>query len=194
MIETASKKVTSFFIEKGIIEESKRAMCEYSLYTRMLSCITSLFMYTIAIPTLGIVKSILLIKSVLDLRKRTGGFHADSEFKCFCISNIMILLLSWYLFPLASRLHNIKLVFSYIIYIVFIAIIAPINHYNNILTIEEITANKRKINKILSVLSFLFVLGIMFESMKDYAVIINLVVFTVMLSILLAKILHQEAH
>ena len=141
MIETVSKKVTSFFIEKGIIEESKRNMCEYSLYTRMLTCITMLFMLGISIPAIGLFKSFILIIGILALRKRTGGFHANRAEKCFLLSNMVIFVLTWIIYPIFNEFRIIFLSIMYTISILLICFISPINHPNNPLGDDELKDN-----------------------------------------------------
>ena len=192
MIETASKKVTSFFIEKGIIEESKRNMCEYSLYTRMLTCITVLFMLGISIPAIGLFKSVILIIGILALRKRTGGFHANRAEKCFLLSNMVIFVLTWIIYPIFNEFRIIILSMMYTISILLICFISPINHPNNPLGDDELKANKIIVIKIVLFLSITFLMGIIFTRLYSYSVVITLITITVMLSLMIAKILNQE--
>ena len=192
MIETASKKVTSFFIEKGIIEESKRNMCEYSLYTRMLTYITVLFMLGISIPAIGLFKSFILIIGILALRKRTGGFHANRAEKCFLLSNMVIFVLTWIIYPIFNEFRIIVLSMMYTISILLICFISPINHPNNPLGDDELKANKIIVIKIVLFLSITFLMGIIFTRLYSYSVVITLITITVMLSLMIAKILNQE--
>lgn len=192
MIETVSKKVTSFFIEKEIIEESKRNMCEYSLYTRMLTCITVLFMLGISIPAIGLFKSFILIIGILALRKRTGGFHANGAEKCFLLSNMVIFVLTWIIYPIFNEFRIIILSMMYTISILLICFISPINHPNNPLGDDELKANKIIVIKIVLLLSIAFLMGIIFTRLNSYSVVITLITITVMLSLMIAKILNQE--
>ena len=80
-MEQIAKKLTQYFLARGLIKEDDAEVCQYALYrhiSRAVGLITDFglaFCFTV---------------SFLFLRERTGGYHAKTEWQCALYSAAMI--------------------------------------------------------------------------------------------------------
>ena len=89
-MEQIAKKLTQYFLARGLIKEDDAEVCQYALY-RHISRAVGLIALTLLgglITDFGL--AFCFTVSFLFLRERTGGYHAKTEWQCALYSAAMI--------------------------------------------------------------------------------------------------------
>lgn len=89
-MEQIAKKLTQYFLARGLIKEDDAEVCQYALY-RHISRAVGLIALTLLgglITDFG--SAFCFTVSFLFLRERTGGYHAKTEWQCALYSAAMI--------------------------------------------------------------------------------------------------------
>lgn len=130
MYETLSKRITSFFIQKGMIPQEKQEIYEYSYEVLLSECAYTLLMLAIALISKTLIPSLCFFLGFLICRKVAGGYHASTYTKChllFIANQILFILLVYFvppptrwLFTLGMLLAALPLIYT----------LAPMDHPN----------------------------------------------------------------
>ena len=92
MIKNISNSVSRKFAEKGILEKNNVEICSYGLeifISTMISVCMVLFISTFFTKPL---EGIIYLLFYCSLRTYAGGYHADSEEKCYITSFAMVII------------------------------------------------------------------------------------------------------
>ena len=83
MIESQAKKMSSFFISNGVIDEKDREKFDYC-YEVMLSTLVNVLAIVLAgAVTAFLPQSLCFLAAFVVLKNTVGGYHADSHLACF---------------------------------------------------------------------------------------------------------------
>lgn len=126
-LNNMSEKIADWLIEQKAISTGERELYAYAVY-----CLFSL-LYPIAFASvigafLGMpIEAVVMIMSFIAVRKFSGGYHADSFYKCLIISSIVIMTM----LQISNYINN-NLLFN-VIYIassILLMIFSPIDSAN----------------------------------------------------------------
>lgn len=98
LLEKLSEKITNFLVESDEISQSNDEFnCyKYGVEIALSSMLNIALILTIGILTKHFAESIIFLLVFIPTRQFTGGYHADTYFKCnlfLCISFILVLIL-----------------------------------------------------------------------------------------------------
>ncbi len=195
MLKFLSHKMTCFFIRKNVIEQSEEETYDYC-FEILLSTLMNLFsIIIIAVCTQTYLSSFLFIVIFMIMRSLSGGYHADTHFRCFLILLFVYfgLILSIKFLPNVFFISLIFNVFSLILY----PILAPVEHYNN--PMDKIKKRKLKVKSILASLIIICASSVMvfFTPTEIIGFTMAYTNFVVVISCLFSvfknKLLHNKA-
>ena len=184
MISFLSNFIALFLYKNNIIDKEKIEVCQYG-FEIIVSTIIGFLLVSISGIFLGeITEAILFYCLFVGVRFFTGGYHADTHFKCkltlltCCLS---VLIASKYL--LVSMILQVSVL---IIYLITVFLFSPIEHINAPLTEDEKKRN-RKISIIMAItLTILSLSG--YKYFPKISIVSSLTLFVIAILIIIPKI------
>lgn len=92
-MESIATSITDYLISKELVNVKKREWCVYYIQKKELELLNYLLFFVIAVYNHLIVETFVFTISFMILRKRTGGLHMNSPWKCILLSCVMVSLL-----------------------------------------------------------------------------------------------------
>ncbi len=178
-----NKKITQILLNNKVVTSDDREIYEYG-FELLLSTILGyiLVITTSLILGMGVEGIVFLVVFVL-IRNYTGGYHANTHFKCnslLVITVLSVLLLS------RLKIGILYLILMYIVYFLTIFIYAPVEHEN-----KPLNDKKKKKYKLVSIsISIIISIVIIFFYKIDIELvkIIILTLFSVSIYIVIAEV------
>ena len=126
----------------------------------------------------------------LCLRKRTGGYHANTFWQCY-LATITTYIMITFLSPV--MIANIKITyFLVVISVILIAIIGTINHPNMDMDAFELKESKSAARWLIALESMILFASILLEIQKSYISYMSLAIILCAALMCVAKVLKQE--
>lgn len=188
MIHKLAHKVVENMIKENIITTRYAHFYEYNFIVKVESLLTILSILTMAIyyELLGPMVAFLIF--FLELRKRTGGYHAKTFLRCFMISNTIIYVFIKVLYPILMG-QKMEFIFAGVtITSVIIFKIGTVNHPNwNLNHVEYM--QMRSVARKTVLLEYLVILTIMvFGGNRSYIILMVFAIILCALTLLLSRI------
>ena len=184
MISFLSNFIALFLYKKKIIDEERLPVCQYGFEIIVSTIIGFLLVLTSGFILGEITEAILFYCLFVGVRFFTGGYHADTHFKCkmtlliYCLS---VLIASKYLID-SITLQCVLL----LIYLITVFLFSPIEHINAPLTTDEKTRN-RTISIIMAItLTILSLLG--YNYFPQISFVLSLTLFVIAILIIIPKV------
>lgn len=177
MITGLARIVTNFFLRYGAIDKHDAEIYQYGNEIVISSVIDLLILFIIGVIFKKVLYSILFFVPFFLLRKSSGGYHADSYFKCKLIFslNITIVLLLIDQADVIYNLYSMILLLAFSITVIFAT--APIESKNKPLSKEENQNNSKKAKITASLISILIL--IIYKDNKCISLTLLLSLFSV---------------
>lgn len=192
MITTVSKRISLYLLANDVITAEEAEVCQYGLEI-MLSTLLGTMIVLLIGALLGVFcLSIFYCAVFVLLRQLTGGYHADTYFKCnlfsgllsFAVLGLTRILSTYGLY--SWGLHLLLILFS----VLTIAAYAPLDNPNKTLNRSQKTRNR-----ILSIVSSLLLSAvscILFNTHPAVTILTGLTLFLTTLLLLIGKIKRKE--
>ena len=184
MISFLSNFIALFLYKKKIIDEERLPVCQYGFEIIVSTIIGFLLVLTSGFILGEITEAILFYCLFVGVRFFTGGYHADTHFKCkmtLLICCLSVLIASKYLID-SITLQCVLL----LIYLITVFLFSPIEHINAPLTTDEKTRN-RTISIIMAItLTILSLLG--YNYFQQISFVLSLTVFVIAILIIIPKV------
>ncbi len=100
MNQKIAEYVTNRFVENGIIEEKDKAVYQYGVSQGVVILINLITTVLIGMVFGMVEQSIIFILAFIPIRIYAGGYHAESQIRCYVLSSLLI----------AAAMINCKLV------------------------------------------------------------------------------------
>lgn len=188
MISKLSKKILKFLIDNGVVADTAddREYYRYGIEITVSSILNIVLIMLLGVIYHSVIESLMFLFTFITLRKFTGGFHADTYFKCnasFCLVYTLVIAAYRYIkFDYSSLICVVLLAFDLAV----IAVFCPVENVN-----KPIPQERRPKLKILSAVLFIIyaVIGMILTTMKiKYGILIIYTLTSVSLLIILANI------
>lgn len=184
MISFLSNFIALFLYKNNIIDKEKIEVCQYGFEIIVSTIIGFLLVLTSGIILGEITEAILFYCLFVGVRFFTGGYHADTHFKCkltLLICCLFVLITSKYL--LTSMILQVTVL---IIYLITVFLFSPIEHINAPLTEDEKKQN-RKMSIIMAIaLTILSLSG--YKYFPKISIVSSLTLFVIAILIIISKI------
>lgn len=142
MISKLSKLIALFLHKEHIIDDERIPVCEYGIELMISTMIGFLLVIMVGVMMNALAHALFFYLVFIGVRLYTGGYHADSHFKC------KLTLVLCCVFVLSSScqyeaLKDSKLYFLFLaIYLVSVILFSPVEHINAPLTEQEKKRNR----------------------------------------------------
>lgn len=130
MYNKVALKITDWFINKGIIDDSKKAICKYG-FEVLISSLTYFLLFAItSIITNSVLPSVLFWLGLFFIRKVAGGHHAKSYTSCHILfeANHIVFIILLKVIP--STWYYYSSIGIFVFSILSILLFAPVDHIN----------------------------------------------------------------
>ena len=142
MISKLSKNIALILFSEQIIDEEKMPVCAYGIELIISTVIGFMLVIFVGLMMNAVFHAFFFYLVFVGVRLFTGGFHAQSHFKCkitLVICSVFVLLASnQYRVLNESRLHVLLLA----IYLACVFLFSPVEHINAPLTEQERKRNR----------------------------------------------------
>jgi accessory gene regulator B len=188
LLEITAKKIAEYLVKRGEISNNDYEVeyYRYGIEVALSSLLNLAIIIIIGIISMHIIESLIFLIVFIFVRQVTGGYHADTYFKCnlyLCLS-FVLLLISYDFF---SNNNNVYLVTAInIVSLLIISIFSPVENKN-----KPIAKANRKGLKIKSIV-FSIIISIISiilhcKSIK-YGSILSLILLLISMLIIVAKL------
>ena len=187
-MENVAINITDYLIEKQLLNPDKKEWCVYWVQKKMLSLVSCLIFFAIAMYNRNAVETFVFVTSFMLLRKRTGGYHANSWQICILLSSLLVLVMPYGLDLISGRGFAL---FTIVMSFYIIQRFAPVNHPAMHMNVKECEESKKLALKTFWVLLMISILLLTVgKNILSYCIV--LAMFCDSAFIVLAKILRQE--
>lgn len=187
MIRKLAHKVVIKMIEENIIDILHAQFYEYAFVIKIESIITITTILAIAIYHKLVGPTILFLIFFLELRKRTGGYHAETFSRCYIMSNVIYLLFIKIIYPFLMK-ERMEIVLIWVsISSVLILILGTVNHPNWNLDYREYLQMSFSARKLICLEYFSVLLSFVFGIQKKYVILISFAIVLCAITMLLSK-------
>lgn len=162
----------------------------YALITMIERWITVISIFCIGVALGQIIPMMLFLAFFLTLRKRTGGFHASSFWKCY-LGTLAICVVIIFVCPILVNYMNIVYVLLSCS-VILISLIGTVNHPNMAMDDLELQESKKAARYLLGLECMILVAAIILNIYKIYICYMAMGIILCAFLLCLAKILKQE--
>lgn len=191
MLTKLAKKMTQHYIKNGSISEDEKEKYDYCFEVFLATIVNLVAIILIACISATYLSSLIFIIIFLIMRALSGGYHADTHFRCFLILifiHIALVIMLEYI----TKFLIISIVFDAISFILFL-LIAPVDNKNNVFPKEY----RKKFKIKLMIANIVFVVAsavlMIWQVTSRYAFVIAYTNFIVSVSCLFALVKEKIA-
>ena len=188
MIEKVVDRIVQRLIEEQLLEQGKRAFYVYALQLKCERCFTVGTILLISVILKNELQTILFLLCFLNLRKHTGGYHANTFWQCYLETIITYLLVPIFV-SVIDRIFVLHMILL-LVASVYIAVVATINHPNMAFDKEEYEASRKMARAVLALEGVSIVLCYAIGVGECYICFMSTAIILCALLMFLAKI-HQ---
>lgn len=184
MISFLSNFIALSLYKNNIIDKEKIEVCQYGFEIIVSTIIGFLLVLTSGIILREITEAILFYCLFVGVRFFTGGYHADTHFKCkltLLICCLSVLVASKYLFTSIILQASVL-----IIYLITVFLFSPIEHINAPLTEDEKKQNRKMSIIMAIILTILSLSG--HKYFPKISIVSSLTLFVIAILIIIPKI------
>ena len=138
MIESMARKVSDYLVTQKAVKEEQQEVCRYGIEIFISTVLSFFLILTSGIITHSLWNAALYITIYATLRVYTGGYHADTYFKCN-LYYVLIYMATLVCFR-AMRVHTPDLVLWLLVVLglMIVGCLAPIANVNKKLSAKEV--------------------------------------------------------
>lgn len=190
MVEMIANTIVNQMEEEKFLSQEMKEHYIYALITMIEKWITVISVFCISIFFEQIVPMVIFLAFFLTLRKRTGGFHANSFWQCY-LGTVFISIAIIFICPILT--NHMSIVYSLLICsIIFISIIGTVNHPNMAMDCFELQESKKAARNLLGLKCMILLSAITLDINKIYICYMSMAIILCAILLCLAKIIKQE--
>lgn len=190
MVEMIANAIVDQMEKEKILHEEMREHYLYALITTIEKWITIISILCIGVIFKQVVPMMLFLAFFLSLRKRTGGYHANSFWQCY-LGTLVISISIIHICPIL--VNYMPVVYVLLVYsIVAIALIGTVNHPNLAMDYIELQESKKAARYSLILACMILTAAIVFKIGELFIYYMSVAIILCAFLLCLAKILKQE--
>lgn len=190
MVEMIANAIVDQMEKEKLLNADMREHYLYALITTIERWITIFSILCIAVIFKRVVPIILFLAFFLSLRKRTGGYHANSFFQCY-LGTLVISIAVIHICPLFVN-HMYVVYVLLVCSIVAIALIGTVNHPNLAMDCIELQESKKAARYLLGLECMVLIAAIALDISELFICYMSIAIILCAFLLCLAKILKQE--
>ena len=191
MLELLSNRIASFLV--GVFPESDYDTYVYGAHKILSTGVAVAVTLAQALLFHCFWETLIFILSFLSVRKRTGGYHAETEWGCLLTFEVIFLFSVFFWNPLMNWAGTMNSLIIYCLSAMTLLAFAPVNHPNFDASVEEYVAIRKKMIVKLIIHSAIVVTVAILPVKSDFLHFFILGTFNTAILIAAAKLLKQEA-
>lgn len=159
-----ANNIAALLTSHGIIQEDDTDKCRYGLeiFVSSLLELTSILFISIFMNNFG--ETVLFFAAFIPLRVYAGGYHADTQIKCYMVSLGVYGLFTTLMRIVPTSCYTIIIYISIAMSLIIVLTLAPVRHTNKTLTPQETKVYKEISVVICTIEAIIALFGsIMFE-------------------------------
>lgn len=90
MFHRLSTKIVLYLSDQGAVQKANIDWCVYALENRLSSFFVTLIIFLFILPFTSPNNSLILMFSIIAIRRYSGGYHCKSELRCFLLSSCCV--------------------------------------------------------------------------------------------------------
>lgn len=192
MVEKLSCEIADVLVDRKYVINEKKAIYEFHILMLIEKTITVVSILIISLITDAFLQTIVIGVSFLSLRKRTGGFHANTFSRCYLLSLITYVISIKVLYPILKQLPVPAILIIVFCVGVIAFFIGTVNHPNLDLEECELNISKKKARKIIVLELSIAMICTIFVTTRMYGISICMALMSCTMGMLLAKLIKQE--
>ena len=184
MIARLSRRLTSFFVVRGIVPENEMDVYVYG-FEILMSTLQNFIALAILSVLIGkVIETVFFLLGFIPLRLIAGGYHAKNHFRCFLILMLVYSAFILLIFIIPVEYATRSIILSYSITAILVFIIAPSEDANKPMSSREAIVFRKRSR--IAIASYAALIGAVATVMadKEYALSLTLGLLTVGLSLL----------
>lgn len=190
MVEMIANAIVDQMEEEEILHTEMREHYLYALITTIEKWITIVSILCIGVIFKQVVPVMLFLTVFLSLRKRTGGYHANSFYQCY-LGTLIISIDVVHVCPiLVNYMYAVYILL--VCSIVAIALIGTVNHPNLAMDCIELQESKKAARYLLGLECMILASAISLEICELFICYMSVAIILCAFLLCLAKILKQE--
>ena len=132
-----ANNIAALLTSHGIIQEDDTDKCRYGLeiFVSSLLELTSILFISIFMNNFG--ETVLFFAAFIPLRVYAGGYHADTQIKCYMVSLGVYGLFTMLMRIMPTFWYTIIIYISIAMSLIIVLMLAPVRHTNKTLTPQE---------------------------------------------------------
>lgn len=190
MVEMIANAIVEQMEEEKFLYPEMKEHYVYALITMIEKWITIISIFCIGVALGQVIPMMLFLTFFLTLRKRTGGFHANSFGKCY-LGTLAICILIIFVCPILVNCMSIVYVLVSCS-IILISLIGTVNHPNMAMDNLELQESKKAARYLLGLECMILAAAIILDIYKIYICHMAMGIILCAFLLCLAKILKQE--
>lgn len=190
MVEMIANVIVDQMEEERFLCREMKEHYVYAIITMIEKWITVISIFCIGIFFEQFVPMVLFLAFFLTLRKRTGGFHANSFWQCY-LGTLSISVVIIFICPIL--VNYMSVVYSLLTCsVILISVIGTVNHPNMAMDCLELQESKKAARNLLGLECMILVAAITLGICKIYICYMSIAIILCASLLCLAKILKQE--
>lgn len=192
MVEKIANAIIDQMENEKLMHSEMREHYLYVLITTIEKWITIISIVFIGVIFRQVVPMMLFLAFFLSLRKRTGGFHANSFWQCYLGTMIISISL---IFVCPVLVNHMYIVYALLACSVLVtAIIGTVNHPNLAMDCTELKESKKAARYLLGLECMILLAAILLGIDRLFICYISVAIILCAFLLCLAKIIKQEVH
>jgi len=192
IIARMSRKISSFFVARGIVPEKDWEVYVYSFEVLLSTMVSFLVLALYAIVSRTALYTAAFMLGFVPLRLFAGGYHAKNHLRCFLLLMSTYSAFLAFIFFLPPGFYLAAITSVVLISIVFVFLLAPSEDINKPLSIEEAARFRKKSRYAILAYAVLISLAIAFVPDGKVPLSLAMGVFTVGMSLLASFVKRQR--
>lgn len=137
-----AKKITELLIDDDIIKKIDKDIYIYGIELFLISVLEIMFILLISIVVGNFLETAIFLAAFLPIRIYSGGYHADTKWKCFIILIAVYVIFTICLKVIPWGIYSILFMVVSIITIICVALMAPLKNKNKTFNEREYKSYK----------------------------------------------------
>lgn len=191
MIKTISAKILTFILKNSDIDEKNSEIYQYGIEVTISSILNITLIILCSIITGDIILGYVFLVCFIALRSYSGGYHADTYFKCNVIFTLLFFIVVGFgrsllfFFGYDLRIYGVITVLAFMPVLFF----SPVQNIHKILSVDQkISCRKKSI----AIFSLLTLIGFSLVACENYYGVIIIITDVIVSAMILIEIFIQR--
>lgn len=174
MIAKLAKSIAHFFVEKEIVNSEDEEVYVYGMELLFSTLFNIILAVIIGAVTSSMLETAIFLAAFISVRQCIGGYHAETYWGCISIFGVVLIAFAT-IVKLTPEAFVIPIsIASTIVSFILVLLFAPVEHPNKPLSDKEKFVLRKKGITLLSIISAIILILVIFPDLRRYGMYISL--------------------